>query len=84
MLGSSHLIAMQKLFLTLGCSLVAGSAAWACPWCRPRVQAGIYTPAYTTNVLLVLLPVAVLLALGVALFYWDKLRLHFNVGYGKS
>lgn len=75
---------MQKLFLTLLCSLWAGSAAWACPWCRPRVQAGIYTPAYTTNVLLVLLPVAVLLALGVALFYWDKLRPYFSASYGKS
>jgi hypothetical protein len=75
---------MQKLFLTLLCSLGAGSAAWACPWCRPRVQAGIYTPAYSTNVLLVLLPVAVLLALGVSLFYWDKLRPYFNTSYGKS
>ena len=75
---------MQKLFLTLLCSLWAGSATWACPWCRPRVQAGIYTPAYTTNVLLVLLPVAVLLAGGVALFYWDKLRPYFNASYGKS
>jgi hypothetical protein len=38
------------------------------------VQAGIYTPAYSANVLLVLLPVAVLLAVGVAVYYWDKLR----------
>jgi len=38
------------------------------------VQAGIYTPAYSTNMLLVLLPVAVLLAVGVAVYYWDKLR----------
>ena len=48
------------------------------------MQAGIYTPAYTTNVLLVLLPVAVLLAGGVALFYWDKLRPYFSASYGKS
>ncbi|MBJ6142098.1 hypothetical protein [Hymenobacter sp. BT559] len=75
---------MQKIFLTLLCSLAAGPVAWACPWCRPRVQAGIYTPAYTTNVLLVLLPIAVLLALGVALFYWDKLRPYFFASYGKS
>jgi len=73
---------MQKLFLTLGCSLCLVPAAWACPWCRPRVQAGIYTLAYATNVLLVLLPV-VLLALGVGLFYWDKLRASFSAGYGK-
>jgi hypothetical protein len=75
---------MQKLFLTLGCSLWLAPAAWACPWCRPRVQAGIYTPAYTTNVLLVLMPVALLLALGVALFYWEKLRPYFFASYGKS
>jgi hypothetical protein len=75
---------MQKLFLTLGCSLWLAPVAWACPWCRPRVQAGIYTPAYTTNVLLVLMPVALLLALGVALFYWDKLRPYFFASYGKS
>jgi hypothetical protein len=65
---------MRKLFLTLLSSWWVAPAAWACPWCRPRVQAGIYTPAYTTNVLLVLLPVAMLLAFGLALFYWDKLR----------
>lgn len=74
---------MQKLFLMLLSSLWA-APAWACPWCRPRVRAGIHTPAYTTNVLLVLLPVAVLLALGLALFYWDKLRPYFSASYGKS
>ena len=71
---------MQKLLLFLGCSLAAAPAG-ACTWCRPRVQAGIHTPAYTTNVLLVLLPVAVLLALGVGLFYWDKLRPYFFASY---
>jgi len=75
---------MQKNYLTLLCSLSFAPASWACPWCRPRVQAGIYTPTYTTNVLLVLLPIAVLLALGVALFYWDKLRPYFFASYGKS
>jgi hypothetical protein len=68
---------MQKLSLTLLSSLWAAPTVWACPWCRPRVRAGIYTPAYSTNVLLVLLPVAVLLALGLGLFYWDKLRPYF-------
>lgn len=73
---------MQKLFLTLLASLgVAG--AGACPWCRPRVQAGIYTPAYSANVLLVLLPVAVLLALGAGVFYWEKLRPYFRTRYAK-
>jgi hypothetical protein len=72
---------MQKLFLMLLAYLWLAPAAEACPWCRPRVRAGIYTPAYTTNVLLVLLPVALLLALGLALFYWDKLRPCFSPTY---
>lgn len=65
---------MRLFFLMLLSSLLVAPAAWGCPWCRPRVRAGIYTPAYSANVLLVLLPVAVLLAVGVAVFYWDKLR----------
>ncbi|RZK23589.1 MAG: hypothetical protein EOO56_04505 [Hymenobacter sp.] len=65
---------MPKFFLILLSSLLVAPTAWACPWCRPKVQAGIYTPAYSVNVLLVLLPVAVLLAVGMAVFYWDKLR----------
>lgn len=65
---------MRRLFLTLLSSLLLAPAAWACPWCRPKVQAGIYTPAYSANVLLVLLPVAVLLAVGVAVYYWDKVQ----------
>ena len=71
---------MRTIFLTLlsSCWL---APAWACPWCRPQVRAGIYTPAYTTNVLLVLLPVAVLLALGIGVFYWDKLRAYFSPTY---
>jgi hypothetical protein len=71
---------MRKIFLTLLASLGAAGAG-ACPWCRPRVQAGIYTPAYTANLLLVLLPVAVLLAVGIGLFYWDKLRPYFSTSY---
>ena len=58
-------------------------AAGACAWCRPRVRAGIYTPTYPANLLVVLLPVAVLLALGVGLFYWDNLRTLLPKGYGK-
>jgi hypothetical protein len=65
---------MRRLLFILLSSLLLAPAAWACPWCRPRVQAGIYTPAYSANVLLVLLPVAVLLAVGVSVYYWDKLR----------
>lgn len=68
---------VMKLLICLF-TLLLPCLADACPWCRPRVQAGIYTPAYSANLVLVLLPVALLLALGVGLFYWDKLRLYFS------
>ncbi|MGI4883474.1 MAG: hypothetical protein ACRYFR_00770 [Janthinobacterium lividum] len=64
-------------YLVLLLLWLPGPAAWACAWCRPRVQAGIHNAAYTANLVLVLLPVAVLLALGVGLFYWEQLRLRF-------
>ena len=73
---------MQRIFLTLLACLGAAGAE-ACPWCRPRAQAGIYTPAYTTTALLVLLPVMVLLAWGIGLFYWNKLRPYFSISYGR-
>ncbi|MVN78648.1 hypothetical protein GO988_20130 [Hymenobacter sp. HMF4947] len=65
---------MRKLLVGLLGSYLAMPVAGACPWCRPRVQAGIYNAAYPTYMVLVLLPVAVLLVLGVGLFYWDKIR----------
>jgi hypothetical protein len=74
---------MRTFFLTLAASLWLASPLWACPWCRPRVRAGIYTPAYSSNVLLVLLPVALLLALGASVFYWDKLRTFLPKAYEK-
>ena len=57
------------------------SLAGACPVCRPRVEAGIHNAAYATNVLLVLLPVALLLAGGVGLFYWDKLTARWALAH---
>ena len=66
---------MKKLFLLVLLALRTAPGAWACAWCRPRVQAGIHNAAHTATLLRVLLPVAVLLALGVGLFYWDTLRL---------
>ena len=51
--------------------LLAPAPGEACPVCRPRVQAAIHTPEYAANVALLLLPVAILLALGLAL-YWAE------------
>lgn len=71
---------MHKILLLLLASLWAASAR-ACPWCRPRVQAGIHTPAYTTTALLIVLPVGVLLALGLGVYFWDRFRPYRAVSY---
>jgi hypothetical protein len=66
---------MKHLLLLL--LLLAGPVACACPVCRPRVQAGIYDLAYTANLGLVLLPVALLLLGGLGLFFAADLRRRF-------
>jgi hypothetical protein len=53
-------------------------AAWACAVCRPKVQAGIHSAAYGANLLLVLPPVALLLAAGVGLYYEGAIRRFFS------
>jgi len=60
--------------LVLGLLLLAGPAARACTVCRPKVEAGIHNAAYSANLLLVLLPVALVLALGLAVFFVDSVR----------
>ncbi|MFD2718055.1 hypothetical protein ACFST9_04970 [Hymenobacter monticola] len=68
---------MRTWLFLLSLLLLAGSAARACAVCRPKVQAGIYNAAYSANLLLVLLPVALLLALGLALFFAKSIRFPF-------
>jgi hypothetical protein len=45
--------------------------ASACAICRPKVQAAIHNADYSVNAVLLLLPVVLLLALGVGLYYAD-------------
>ena len=52
------------------------AVAEACAVCRPRVAAGIHDAAYPVNLLLVLLPVALLLG-GVGLFFAADIRHRF-------
>ncbi|WP_426061089.1 hypothetical protein [Hymenobacter sp. B1770] len=68
---------MKRLALLLPLLLACAIAA-ACPVCRPKVEAGIYNADYAPHLLLVLLPVAVVLGLGLALFYWDKFSTRFT------
>ena len=57
--------------------LLAAAPAWACRVCRPRVQAGIHTADYQANLLVLLLPVALLLGLGLALYFAPTWRRRF-------
>lgn len=61
--------------------LLLASQASACPVCRPKVAAGIHNAHYSQNLLLVLLPVALLLVLGLGLFYWDKFAARVALRY---
>ena len=67
----------MKSLLLLLFFLLTSPAIWACAVCRPRVQAGIHNEAYSANLLLVLLPVALLLAGGVGLFFAAEVRHRF-------
>ena len=61
-------------FLPLLLLMFLPVAASACAVCRPRVQAGIHNSAYVPNLILVLLPVALLLLGGLGLFFASTIR----------
>jgi hypothetical protein len=67
---------MPKVLLG-GLLWLPAAVANACAVCRPRVQAGIHNAAYSANLLLVLLPVAVLLLGGLGLFFAADIRHRF-------
>lgn len=58
--------------------LLSPALAWACRVCRPRVQATIHGPDYTVNLVLLLLPAVLLLAVGLAVFFAPQLRRCFT------
>jgi H+/Cl- antiporter ClcA len=47
--------------------------ASACPECRAQVKGGIYDQDFSVNLLLLLLPVIVLVAIGVGLYFADEI-----------
>jgi hypothetical protein len=46
----------------------------ACPECRARVQSGIYDEDFPSKLLIILLPVAVLLAAGFILYFAPEIK----------
>ena len=66
---------LAALLLGLGAGVLPAAA---CPVCRPRVQATIHAPDYAQNLLLLVLPVALLLLLGGVLFFAGPLTRRFT------
>lgn len=51
----------------------SSTAVWACPQCRPFVDAGIYNEGFAGTLLVVLLPIAVLTAMGLGIYFAETL-----------
>jgi hypothetical protein len=58
--------------------LLLGPVALACRVCRPKVEAGIYTPEYSVNLLALLVPIGALLLLAVGVFYASAIKQRFT------
>ena len=65
-------------FFSLLLVLVLVPAAYACPWCRARVQSDLYGSDFVGTIAVLLLPLVVLLAAGACLYYSDRLASVFN------
>ncbi len=73
---------MKSTFISVLTSLLFLSNAplGACPRCRPLVQAAIHNADFLGNVVVMLLPVALLLLIGAALFFVDALEIELRKG----
>lgn len=49
------------------------ATASACPECRARVKGGVYDHDFSVNLFALLLPVLVLVAMGVGLYFADEI-----------
>jgi|SRR5450759_3292384 len=47
--------------------------ASACPACRVRVKSGIYDQSFGANLFVMLLPIVVIVAVGIGLYYADEI-----------
>jgi hypothetical protein len=58
----------------MGLFLLGPTVGFACPVCRPKVKAAIYNAHYADTLGLLLLPIAVLLAVGLGLYWFGSLK----------
>lgn len=45
----------------------------ACPQCRPMVEASVYNQDFAANIFVLILPLAVLFAIGIGIHYLDAI-----------
>lgn len=65
---------IRKALVLAACMLALGDAAvWACSYCRPTVNADVYNRYFADNLLVLLLPLAVLSMIGIALHFSDEI-----------
>lgn len=59
-----------------------GTALWACTRCRPQVESGVYNGDFIATLFVLLLPLAVLLVIGLGLYFSDAIlaKLHSPQG----
>jgi hypothetical protein len=60
--------------LVLAAFFFGGGTAWACPQCRPLVQAGVYNQDFAGTLFLLLVPVGVLVLIGAGLYFAAPLK----------
>lgn len=61
---------MLFFFVTV---MFPASAMGSCPECRAQVNAGVYNQDFSANLFILLLPVLILVAIGVSLYYKDEM-----------
>jgi len=59
----------KSLLLTTALALGSAAPGWACPHCRPLVEAGIYNDAFSATAGWLLLPVGIVLAIGAGAYF---------------
>lgn len=53
--------------------LLSAAPLWACPTCRPLVKSGVYNADFGSNLLVLLLPIAILAAIAGGLYFSDAI-----------
>lgn len=61
------------IFLAATALLTSGAPLWACPSCAPLVKSGVYNSDFGSNLLVLLLPIAILAAIGAGLYFSDAI-----------